>query len=557
MQDSLFPGGVEPQPLPPVETLPPMAQLLVKFHAWVLSGACKIRDRKGRIVPLVPNVAQMDTHKAMLAQALQGKPIRLIRLKARKVGVSTWVQALYYYLTRDLPNMTAVTVAHSRDSNAEIFEITKRIHHFDPDAIDEERSNRRELAYDLPHGSVFRTESASGTYIGSGSTIFFLHMSELAKWEADVIADQLLSLKNAVPTEANTIVVIESTANRKDPTREFETHWKKAEAGESDYLPIFTPWFAEPEYRRKSEPLTDLSDYERNLMTRFSLDFDQIAWRREMVRNNCNGSELLFKQEFPATPDEAFQVATGLIFPMLSRATHERRIDPIELRRDFDLYRGIDWGGAHPFVCLWVAHRPGPSAFSIDVMECMQSWEQLVGWSRGANGRPHPLNDDACDALRYVITTFKLNGHVHVYRELFVPNSAQLGMSEVDLALRINKLSETEIYVSGVADRSRPNSIVLFNQHGVPCVAAERPRTTVQGEIEDGLAVMQALMMGTADLKPFERSETYAERAVREYGEREFDYGLTEELAMLERQGRRESDGMTGSGLHPMLGELY
>ena len=49
---------------------------------------------------------------------------------------------------------------------------------------------------------------------------------------------------------------------------------------------------------------------EEELAAAFGLDDEQLAWRRWCIANNCGGDLNKFRQEYPATPDEAF-IATG------------------------------------------------------------------------------------------------------------------------------------------------------------------------------------------------------------------------------------------------------
>lgn len=549
----LFPECAPPEAERPDE-VPFMVTVLSDFYAWVLSGACKIRDKRGRVVPLSPNQAQIDTHRAMLSQAWRLRPMRLIRLKSRKVGVSTWMQALFYYLTKHIENSSALTVAHSREANAEIFEIAARMLHHDSTALDADRTSRREIAYPIEHGSKFKTESAAGEYIGSGSTTFFLHMSELSKWPEALVKDQMLSLLNSVPDEPNTIVVIESTANQSDQSGTFERWWKDAEAGKSDYLAVFTPWFGDPGARVEGAVLEGgRSDYEQSLVDRYGVDDEQLAWLRQTLKNKCGGDELRRRQEYPSNPDEAFQTRGGRVYPMLSRERHERVIEASELRSGgWELYRGIDWGGAHPFVCLWLAHREGPSGFSIDLLRCINTWDQLSRYQYLPTGRPTKVGDDACDALRYIVSTFGLTGHVHVYRELYIPDSAQKGLDELQLCQTVKAMSEGERIVATVADRSRPNSINLFSAHGVACIPHSKPRGSEKGEIEDGIAVVNSLMAGVVSITPTQREADPTLTAIDEYLKRQFDYAIdpTLRLAM-------EAAGMNDGprDLHPILGE--
>lgn len=64
-----------------------------------------------------------------------------------------------------------------------------------------------------------------------------------------------------------------------------------------------------PDYRRAYHGET-LTAEEQTLQRDFGLDNEQIMWRRWCIETNCGGSLDYFRQEYPATPEEAF-IATG------------------------------------------------------------------------------------------------------------------------------------------------------------------------------------------------------------------------------------------------------
>jgi hypothetical protein len=106
-----------------------------------------------------------------------------------------------------------------------------------------------------------------------------------------------------------TEVILESTAN--GVGNEFHRLWKGAVAGENEYIPIFVPWFLMPEYRRTAPESFERSEEEEVLVTRFNLDNDQLYWRRLKI---AEGGSDKFRQEYPATPDEAFVVSGANVF---------------------------------------------------------------------------------------------------------------------------------------------------------------------------------------------------------------------------------------------------
>ena len=80
--------------------------------------------------------------------------------------------------------------------------------------------------------------------------------------------------------------------------------WRKAEAGESEFVPIFLPWSIDPGYRRPAASDFVMNSEETKLADIYGLDKEQIAWRRAKIAQL--GSADYFAQEYPLTPSEAF-----------------------------------------------------------------------------------------------------------------------------------------------------------------------------------------------------------------------------------------------------------
>lgn len=90
--------------------------------------------------------------------------------------------------------------------------------------------------------------------------------------------------------------------------------WENAVAEKNDYTPLFFPWFDMPDYRMKVPADFVLTKEEIKLKTKFSLDDEQLEWRRYTIRNDFEGDEKLFRQEYPSTPEEAFLVTGRTVF---------------------------------------------------------------------------------------------------------------------------------------------------------------------------------------------------------------------------------------------------
>ena len=87
---------------------------------------------------------------------------------------------------------------------------------------------------------------ASGEGTGRSATAQLLHASEVAFW--DDLPIQMAALMQTVPDLPGTEIILETTANGHN---DLHSLWRKAEAGESEFMPVLLPWFVDPEYRRE------------------------------------------------------------------------------------------------------------------------------------------------------------------------------------------------------------------------------------------------------------------------------------------------------------------
>lgn len=282
----------------------------------------KIIDKKGRTIPLVLNEPQLRLYEAIKEQWNKGKPVRIIILKARQMGFSTLTGAIIFWMAATAYYVRCMVVAHKEDATNNLFQMYKRFYDNLPNRIKPmvQASNAQELVFDRPTryrgtgkglGSRIRCATAGGPGVGRSFTLKALHLSEVAFWPGDK-SGTLLGLLQAVPDEPGTLIVMESTANGFE---EFKKRWDAAveawrEGREDSYIPIFFAWYEMKEYRRKPPQDFVRTDEEESLSQTFGLDDWQLAWRRWAIENLCGGDLNTFRQEYPATPDEAF-ISTG------------------------------------------------------------------------------------------------------------------------------------------------------------------------------------------------------------------------------------------------------
>lgn len=312
----------------------------------------KIRTKDAQLVRFKLNAPQRRLYEVIREQDRAGKPVRVIVLKARQMGFSTLTEAMLFWKTATRSNVESMIIAHKDDATANLYRMSRRFYENLPPQLRPilRASNAQELVFDVPArapegtrglGSRIRCATAGGSGVGRSYTLQCVHMSEFAFWPGNK-RETFAGIMSAVPDEAGTMVIVESTANGFD---EFKELWDAAEEsrrnGEDGFVPVFFPWHEMPEYRRRVPPGFERTAEEQELAESFGLDDAQLAWRRWCIRTMCGGDVDLFHQEFPSTPDEAFIATGSSVFPKPLVINRRKVAREIPVRRgqfvyDFD-----------------------------------------------------------------------------------------------------------------------------------------------------------------------------------------------------------------------------
>ena len=267
---------------------------------YVCRHALRIRPKAGPLEPFIFNAAQQLLHKRIEEQKSRTGRVRAIILKARQLGVSTYVAGRLYHRTINHPGLRTIIIGHERRASSNLFDIVKRFHDNMPEELRPSTgtSNREELIFDRID-SGYLVSVAAGDGAGRSATAQLLHASEAAFWEN--LPLQIAALMQTVPDLDDTEIIIESTAFGYN---DFHSLWRKAETGESEFMPVFLPWSIEPGYARELPEGFVMDGEESKLAELYDLTPQQIAWRRGKI--NQLGSADYFAQEYPLTAGEAF-----------------------------------------------------------------------------------------------------------------------------------------------------------------------------------------------------------------------------------------------------------
>jgi hypothetical protein len=306
-------------------------------------GDClKIRDKDSAVVPFFRSEefpAQRRFIQLVQEERDLGRPVRIVGLKPRQVGLTSVAGALIYHATALFPQVESRIVSDSLESAQAIHQRNEVFHQKSPLMWQPmlARSSRREILFDNPRrskrrdrpglGSRILAETAKNANLGRSHTINNFLGSEVAYWKDGL--ERALAIMNAVPEKPGTLVVLESTANGVGDY--FHEMCLKAMKPGSAWRFFFFSWLEHPEYVREEDAEYNaeaLDEEEEILRTVHGATPAQLTWRRYTIANKCGGLAEKFHQEYPTTPEEAFitsgRPAFNYAHLQIQRAKHLR-----------------------------------------------------------------------------------------------------------------------------------------------------------------------------------------------------------------------------------------
>jgi hypothetical protein len=235
-----------------------------------------------------------------------------IILKARQLGISTFVCLLFLDVCLFKDNIAAGIIAHTREDAEHMF---KRIK-FAYDNLDPDLKAYRPATISSARELVFNNNSSLrvGTSM-RGSTLQYLHISEFGK----ICAHFPDKAREIVTGSLNTLgnrqhVFIESTAEGKEgyfydlckQSENFQIAKKKLTP--LDYKFHFFPWYKCPDYSEKQNGAIpkEIQEYFVGLEEKgIDITDNQRFWyyKKLLIQKDD------MKREYPSTPDESFESA--------------------------------------------------------------------------------------------------------------------------------------------------------------------------------------------------------------------------------------------------------
>lgn len=301
------------------------------------SKCLKLVTNSGELVDFKMNSQQLNVHQRIEQQLKETGRVRVIILKSRKLGMSTYTAARFIHKTTLNSNKRAAVITHVADSTSAIFRVYKRFYDNIPQWFQPKikANNAKELEFKTIDSSI-KVATAGSAETGRGDTVHYLHCSEISFWPnaREISAGLMRSVADVDGTE----IIIESTAT--DISTMFYELWVDAVAGNNGYMPIFLPWTVDPHCTAKVPENTVFNDDEIEYQKLYNLTDEQLLWRRLTIRQL---GEKKFKNEYPISAAEAFSgFDTDSFISSESIINARKRTIPIESYISMPLILGVD-----------------------------------------------------------------------------------------------------------------------------------------------------------------------------------------------------------------------
>jgi hypothetical protein len=287
-------------------TLQELKKKIINLEYYA-SKFLQIKDKSGNKCNLHFNKAQKYLHDKLEAQKKRLGYIRVLIVKGRQQGCSTYIAARFFHEAITEFGKSIFILSHDSQTTRKLFDHVKFFYENLKNSLPEymipveKTSNKNELKF-KGLDSSYNVGTAGNVEVGRGFTVQCLHLSEAAFYENPEEIES--GLVQAVPDVEGTSIIYETTANGMNSF--YEKIMTELETTTSDFEVIFIPWFWQDEYKRTVPEDFKITAEEEELQKLYNLSMEQIVWRRFKIVQ-FKGDDTRFKRDYPCNLQEAFQ----------------------------------------------------------------------------------------------------------------------------------------------------------------------------------------------------------------------------------------------------------
>lgn len=298
------------------------------------------------------NISHLAPMKLWPAQRhyLLNRTNRDVVVKNRQQGFSSGVMAANAYHLFTQPYQRQALITHDQETSEFLFQTVQRFHKNLPDKLRPKtdwKSGARMRFPDLD--SYIYIDSAKSDNLGIGHTLNSAHLSEIAKYPPRKAAALFADISQTVP--AGGFITAESSP--KGRVGQFCELYQAAKMGEVNYQHFFYPWWWDITCVRKVTEKMVFINEEQQMMEKFKLVPEQIAFRREKIAELKD----LFYQEYPENDVDCFLGSDISVFDGLTIRRYMQMVQDGRVENNLTIWKdviggekyviGVDAAGGH------------------------------------------------------------------------------------------------------------------------------------------------------------------------------------------------------------------
>lgn len=318
-----------------------LARKRINNPYWRINNLYHIVNKQGLKVTFKLNWAQQDLYENMWY-------CNLI-LKARQLGISTFICMLFLDRCIFNENMAAGIIAHTLEDGQQLFRRIKYAYDNLPPEL------KAVVTADNDTSQMLKFSNGSSIRVGTSlrsSTVQYLHISEFGK----ICSSYPDKAREIITGSLNTIapgqyIFIESTSEGREgyfydmSMQAQKLRDMKAPLSKLDFKFHFFPWWGDDTYKIGSVPSfsEDMHAYFLALKSKgINLSDEQKNWYA--LRHLTQGDDM--KREFPSTPDECWEVSNqGTYYArQITQARIEHRVCNIPYDDTLPVHTAWDLG---------------------------------------------------------------------------------------------------------------------------------------------------------------------------------------------------------------------
>lgn len=315
----------------------------------IRDGVLRIIDKQGDLVKFELNEEQDRVLSIIEAEYYAKRPVRVMVLKGRQIGMSTLNMACTFVLTITSSHKSSHLVTHRKATIVSLLRMFKNYYKYTPDQLKPVTvaNNKQIIEFDDPTFGVEDSRIVVDTAenrdkLSLGWTFQFNNFSEKAFWPDQVLVAG--ALKPTIPKKWPSVVVEESTGDKINDL--FHTEYLEAKKGHRPgWFGIFFPVQSHTEYRlpltvSPEEFTAAMAEDDKNRMEKYQVSLDFMNWyitEREDWCSKNKETAAVFRRMYPMCEEEAFWGAGLSFYEPLKLDIARNRIKDQKLAKVEDL----------------------------------------------------------------------------------------------------------------------------------------------------------------------------------------------------------------------------